>query len=252
MPLSLCPFFPVSHIPLPLQNYKMEHIIHSPNISQTGIRAFFTTRHFSENHRSIREALLGEPSIGNNKLYMPVQKHTSNVHVLEMNLDPVIADAVITDRTDVLIGVIVADCVPVLVYDHVRRIIGAVHAGWRGTAGGILQKTLQKMKDRFNTQPENILIAIGPSIGKCSYEVAIDVKDAVGKITGQGNYYETREDKFMMDLAEANRLQALNSGIPESSIWKSEDCTYCNPAQYYSYRYSKETAGRQGGFIGMW
>jgi copper oxidase (laccase) domain-containing protein len=56
----------------------------------------------------------------------------------------------------------------------------------------------------------------------------------------------------MIDLAEANRIQALNSGVQEINIWKSEDCTFCNPEKYYSYRYSKETVGRQGGFIGMW
>jgi len=230
----------------------MNAIIQSPNIGSTGITSFFTTKHFSENHGSIRNALLKEFRLEEDKIYMPIQKHTNHVHVLESNLDPVVADAVITDRADVLIGVIVADCVPVLVYDQKNRIIGAVHAGWKGTAGGILEKTLLLMMERFNSRPDDVLVSIGPSIKKCSYEVNADVKNAVESKTGPGNYIEPKKDKYMVDLAEANRIQALNSGVQKINIWKSEDCTFCNPDKYYSYRHSKETAGRQGGFIGMW
>ncbi|UCH81174.1 MAG: peptidoglycan editing factor PgeF [Nitrospiraceae bacterium] len=230
----------------------METIIKPPNINSTGIRAFFTSRHFCKSHASIKEALLNESGCDKDKVYLPVQKHTNNVHVLDLHFNPVVADAVITKRTDVLIGVIVADCVPVLIYDRARKVIGAVHAGWRGTADGILPHALLKMNNLFNSRPDNVLVAIGPSIGKCSYEVNTDVKDAVENKTGKGNYYEMRGDKFMMDLAEANRIQALNSGVSELNIWKSDECTFCNPDKFYSYRYAKETDGRQGGFIGMW
>ena len=200
----------------------------------------------------MREALLGESGLEDDKIFLPIQKHTSHVHALELNMDPVIADAVITDRPDVLIGIVVADCVPVLVYDRSRKIIGAVHAGWKGTAGGILEKTLLLMKEMFNSSPEHVLVSIGPSIRKCSYEVNADVKDAVESKTGTGNYIYPQRDKYMVDLAEANRIQAINSGVKEINIWKSEDCTYCNPQKYYSYRYAKAPPGRQGGFIGMW
>jgi len=227
-------------------------IIQSPNINTTNITAFFTSKHFSQNLNNIRESLSKALNLEEEKIYLPVQKHTNHIHVLELNHDPVIADAVITDRADVLIGVIVADCVPVLVYDKENKIIGAVHAGWKGTAGGILEKTLLLMMERFNSHPNDILISIGPSIKKCSYEVDVDVKAAVENRTGPGSYFEPRENKYMVDLAEANRIQALNYKVPEKNIWISEDCTYCNPAKYYSYRYRKETTGRQGGFIGMW
>jgi len=230
----------------------METIIHSPNISSTGIRAFFTSKHFSENHNSMREALLKEFRLEEDKIYLPIQKHTNHIHILESNINPVVADAVITDRPDVLIGIIVADCVPVLVYDQHRKIICAVHAGWKGTAGGILEKALSLMMERFNARPGDVLVSIGPSIKKCSYEVDVHVKDAVESKTGQGNYIDPKGDTYMLDLAEANRVQALNSGVQEKHIWKSEDCTFCNPDKYYSYRYAKETTGRQGGFIGMW
>ena len=230
----------------------MESIIQSPNISSAGIRAFFTSKHFSENHNSMRDALLKKLSLEEDQVYLPVQKHTSHIHVLESSLDPVAADAVITDRPEVLIGIIVADCVPVLVHDQKNNIIGAAHAGWKGTAEGILEKTLLLMMERFHSRPDDVLVSIGPSIKKCSYEVDPHVKDALESRTGPGNYSDPKGDKYMVDLAEANRIQALNSGVPERNIWKSEDCTYCNPDKYYSYRYRKETTGRQGGFIGMW
>jgi YfiH family protein len=230
----------------------MDTIIHSPNINSTGITAFFTSKHFSQDHNNIREALSKEFKLDEEKIYLPIQKHTNDIHVLESNINPVIADSVITDRADVFIGVIVADCVPVLVYDQKNKIIGAVHAGWKGTAGGILEKTLLLMMERFNSRPDDVLVSIGPSIKKCSYEVDADVKDAVESRTGPGNYLEPKNYKYMIDLAEANRIQAINSGVLERNIWKSEDCTYCNPDKYYSYRYRRETSGRQGGFIGMW
>ncbi len=230
----------------------MKSIIHTPNIRTTGIRAFFTTRHFSEHHISIREALYEEYGLADDSVYLPIQKHTNHIHVLESDMHPETADAVITDRTDVFIGVVVADCVPVLVYDQNRKIIAAVHAGWKGTAGGILEKTLLLMIERFNSLPVDILVAIGPSIKKCSYEVDARVKDAVKIRTGQGNYIDPKGDKYMLDLAEANRIQAFNAGVPDYNIWKSEDCTFCNPDTYYSYRYARETRGRQGAFIGMW
>ena len=200
----------------------------------------------------MRQALYEEFGLAEDKIYLPIQKHTNHIHVLEANIDTVVADAVITNRPDILIGIVVADCVPVLMYDQNRKIIGAVHAGWKGTAGGILEKTLQLMMERFKSRPDDVLVSVGPSIKKCSYEVDAHVKDAVKSKTGQGNYIDPMGNKYMLDLAEANRIQALHSGVPEKNIWKSEDCTFCNPEKYYSYRYAKETAGRQGGFIGMW
>jgi YfiH family protein len=231
---------------------KMKNIIEPPNIKSAGINAFFTLKQFSENQNSVKKALTNNLGIENKRIFIPIQKHTDNVHVLKSDMKPVTADAVITDRPNVLIGVIVADCVPVLIYDRNKKVIGAVHAGWKGTASGILEKTLSLMTEKFNSGPDDLLVSIGPSIKKCSYEVDADVKQAVESGTGPGDYIDQRGEKYMVDLAEANMIQSLNHGIPEINIWKSEDCTFCNPGKYYSYRYMKGSKGRQGGFIGMW
>jgi YfiH family protein len=227
-------------------------LIKPANITSSRIKAFFTTRTVAGNHDDLRGFLAGEYDISKDDIYMPVQKHTNKIHVLEADKEPVIADAVITNNKYMFIGVVVADCVPVLLYDHTKGVIGAVHAGWRGTAQEILKKTIRSMCEKYNSLPEDIKVAIGPSIRGCRYEVGEEVVKGVQWATGTGDYYRKNGEKFYVDLASANKLQALSEGVAENNIWQSEDCTFCNPSRYYSYRYSGGTKGRQGGFIGMW
>jgi YfiH family protein len=184
-------------------------------------------------------------------IYMPVQRHTDHVHVLRFDMDRKVSDAVLTRRANVLLGVVVADCVPILLHDPVRMVCGAVHAGWRGTASGILKKTISVMVKEFYSNPSDILMAIGPSIRWCCYHVGREVLDAVKLTTGDGEYQMSRGSTLCLDLPSANRVQALSKGLSEKNILMSDECTYCNPHKYYSYRYAKGPTGRQGGFIGM-
>jgi YfiH family protein len=140
--------------------------------------------------------------------------------------------------------------VPILIYEQQRGIIGAVHAGWRGTAAGILKKTIAMIIERFSGSPGGFYVAIGPSIKGCSYEVDHEVNDAVVKATGAGDYYSKKGGKYFLDLPSANKYQALSLGVPEENIWVSDECTYCNPDKFYSYRYAHGSTGRQGAFIG--
>lgn len=211
------------------------------------VKAFFTGKELGADADSI-SSMLG---ISKDKIYMPVQKHTDKVIILDSDLSPKIGDAVITKEKGMLIGVQVADCVPVLLYDRIRSVIGAVHAGWRGTSEGILRKTIGKMTERFFCAPENILIAIGPSIRWCCYGVDYDVFKKVKHATGEGEYHIQKDGKYCLDLPTANRYQALSLGVPETNIWISDECTFCFPDRFYSYRFAKGTTGRQGGFIGM-
>lgn len=226
--------------------------IKPPNIISSNVRAFFTTKKCFDNDDNICESLAERFEIPNDKIYLPIQKHTNKIYVLGLDCMPVVADAVVTDRKHIFIGVVVADCVPILLYDTDKGVIGAVHAGWRGTAEQILINTINIMRTHFHCLPENISLAIGPSIRKCSYEVGEEVKEAVQGATGEGDYYIKKGDKYFVDLSSANRIQALTAGISAGNIWQSEDCTFCNPDKYHSYRYNGGAAGRQGGFIGMW
>jgi len=209
------------------------------------INGFFTTRFLGLAEIS---RLLNIPF---ENLYLPIQKHTEKVFVLDHDINPPIADAVITKRRGILIGVQVADCVPIILYDKKMHIVGAVHAGWRGTASGILKNTIEKMTARFYTSPSEILIAIGPSIRWCCYGVGYEVIDAVKKTIGEGDYFMKKADKYYLDLPSANKYQALSMGISQQNIWIYDECTFCHPEKYYSYRFSKGITGRQYGFIGL-
>ena len=211
------------------------------------VSACFTGKNPGADLQSIAERY----GISRAQIYLPVQKHTDKIMVIDASSEPAIADAVITKQKGLLIGVQVADCVPILLFDPHKQVVAAVHAGWRGTAEAILKKTLHAFSERFFSDPADILVAIGPSIRQCCYEVDGDVIRAVSHATGDGAYIRTKGDKFCLDLASANMLQALTMGIPESNTWISDDCTFCSPEKFFSYRFSRGLAGRQAGFIGL-
>jgi len=189
--------------------------------------------------------------ISKTHIYMPVQKHTDKVLMLDARREPSIADAVVTNEKGILIGVQVADCVPLLLYDPRKNAAAAIHAGWRGTAAAILKKTLNVMMNRFSCDPVDILVAIGPSIRGCCYAVGPEVIAAIVRSTGKGAYRLVQKGKHCIDLAVANRDQALSMNIPEANIWLSRDCTFCNPEQYFSYRCARGSTGRQAAFIAV-
>jgi YfiH family protein len=247
-----------------------EPIINPPIFSGFPVNAFFTTK----TSGSDKDAVSKIAGIASNSIYLPIQKHTDKVLIVDYDVEPKIADAVITNRKDILIGVQVADCVPILLYDMQKNVVGAVHAGWRGTAEEILKKTIKAMMDRFCSIPSDIVIAIGPGIRWCCYGVGYEVIEAVEKVTSYGdcprftdadrrrrigtvpapkskNYIIKKGEKYCLDLPTANKYQALSLGVPLENIWMSDECTFCLPEKYYSYRYAKGTTGRQCGFIGI-
>ena len=219
-----------------------------PDIFNENVQAFFTDRIIGADKKKLGKVL----SIKEEDIFLPSQKHTDIVHTIDFDLKPKTADAVVTDRKGILIGVQVADCVPILIFDGRRSIAGAVHAGWRGTAAQIIKKTIFAMRECFSSRPEDLLIALGPSIRQCCYLVGKEVVDAVQEAAGDGNCYRVANDgKYLLDLSYANVLQMMSLGVSEKNIWVSDDCTSCLRDKYYSYRVSKVYNGSQGGFIGI-
>jgi polyphenol oxidase len=218
-----------------------------PDFFEDTVTAFFTGKDPGADLHEICRII----GIKRENIYMPIQMHTDKIILVRSLSKPEIADAVVTQERGIVVGVQTADCVPVLVYAKPKGVIGAVHAGWRGTAEGILKKTIMMIADRFYVEGHDIMIAIGPSIKGCCYEVGGDVADAVGRGTGEGKYCRSKNGKYLIDLPVANKLQALSLGVPESNIWISDECTFCRPERYYSYRFAKGPTGRQAGFIGI-
>lgn len=159
-----------------------------------------------------------------------------------------ICDGQITDRPGVALVTFAADCTPILLFDPVRRAIGAVHAGWRGTAQGIAAKAVAAMVREFGCRPEHIQAAIGPCIGKCCFETDWDVPqamlDALGPKAVTG--FTQQGDKYYVDLKFCNALWLQRAGIGQLDI--SPDCTRCNPDRYWSHR---ATGGRRGSLAGI-
>jgi polyphenol oxidase len=223
---------------------KMENIIQPPNMTHPRIEAFFTMK--TLNHP---EAMMHEIFPSGTEMYMPIQRHTDRVIILEKNGSPEIADAVLTQKRELFIGICVADCIPVLLFDKRKFAAGAVHAGWRGTAAQILGKTIQVMIEQYQSLPDDIMIALGPGIKGCCYEVGPEVRDAICRVAGDESYAVKKGEKYFIDLPTVNKLQAVRLGVPEKNIWVSHECTYCNHNKYHSFRYHKDHAGRQAGFI---
>jgi YfiH family protein len=224
----------------------MDNLVFPPNFKDKNVVAFFTTK---ASGRVNPKYFV--PKTSGSTIYLPIQKHTDKVLVLDDDLEPKIGDAVVTNRKDIFIGVQTADCVPVLLFDSNKNVIAAIHAGWRGTAAGILKKTINLMYQRYLSEPDGIFMAVGPSIRWRCYDVGYDVIEAVKKETGKGDYFLKIGEKYFIDLATANMYQALALGIKKENIWISEECTYCLPEKYFSYRFSKGLSGRQYGLIGL-
>jgi polyphenol oxidase len=171
------------------------------------------------------------------------------------------ADAFVSSSRDVAVAIRVADCVPLLMADRTRDVVAAVHAGWRGTAARAAVAALEAMEREFGTTPADVIVAIGPSIGPCCYEVGSELVDAFAA-AGHERYLIDRwflapapprgsreRVRLRLDVAGANRDQLLLAGVPEDQIYSSGLCTAMHLGVLTSYRVEKEAAGRLAGVI---
>lgn len=156
-------------------------------------------------------------------------------------------DGLLTDRPGVALGIRTADCVPLFFVDRTRRVIGAAHAGWRGTALGIAARMVATLTERFSSRPDDILAVIGPAIGPCCYEVDIPVFEAFSAMPGAVQFLRPCREKgrWMLDLALANRLQIREAGVPSGNVYTSGLCTACRQDLFFSHRAGGGRTGRQ-------
>ncbi len=159
------------------------------------------------------------------------------------------ADGLITNIPNLPLVIFTADCIPILLYDPIKRVVGAVHAGWRGTALGIARKAVLQMEAEFGCQPKDILSAIGPGLSQCCFETDQDVPDAMFDALGASAvpYIERRGEKYHVDLKGINALWLSQTGIIHISI--SKDCTRCQNTLYWSHRIMQQNRGSQAALI---
>lgn len=178
---------------------------------------------------------------------IPRQTHTTHVQVIEdlpawEELQDV--DAVVTHRKDFCLCVSTADCIPILIYDAAKQVIAAVHAGWRGTVGRIVGKTLEVMSARYGTEGKNVVACLGPGISLESFEVGDEVYDAFAVAGFDMRRIARKFDKWHLDLWEANRLQLLAHGVLPGRIEVVGICTYQNYEDFFSARRLGVKSGR--------
>jgi YfiH family protein len=166
-------------------------------------------------------------------------------------------DGLITDVPGLLLGVGTADCVPVLVVDVEKRVVAAFHAGWRGTVARIVERGVAIMGAEYGSRVDNLVAAVGPSIGACCYAVGEEVR---AEFAGQFGYAEELfrplNASVRLDLWEANRRQLVEAGIGEERIAVVGECTACardesGALRYFSHRGEKGVAGRMLNVVGL-
>lgn len=164
-----------------------------------------------------------------------------------------LADGLVTNVPGLALTVFSADCGVILLYDPESACVGAVHAGWRGCAAGILEETVRTMGTAYGARPETILAAVGPCIGQCCFETDGDVpaamKDALG--ADAEPYLERRREKWHVDLAGLNRQWLLHAGVPAGNIDVSGVCTACRTDLLWSYRRMGDQRGAQAAMIAL-
>jgi YfiH family protein len=183
------------------------------------------------------------------------QVHSANVVVATAPRSPetphLQADAIITNQPRLVLMMRFADCVPILLHDPIRKAVGIVHAGWLGTVRSIVSIAVGAMQNQFQSNPADLLAAIGPSIGPDHYEVGSDVVTQVKQAFGSEASKILSDDDCVIkfNLWEANRLLLERAGVKHIEV--AELCTACHTEDWFSHRAEKGRTGRFGAFISL-
>ena len=199
--------------------------------------------HVKTNLESLAALLPERPRV----IVIPRQTHTTNVRVItdvptSEELQDV--DAVVTHLKDFCLCVSTADCVPVLLYDKEKQVIAAIHAGWRGTVGRIVEKTIEVMRTQYGTEGKDLVACIGPSISLESFEVGDEVYAAFEEAGFNMTRIARRYEKWHLDLWEANRVQLLANGVLSEHIEVAGICTFQCYEDFFSARRLGIKSGR--------
>ena len=229
-----------------------------------------------------RELFLEELGVANGRKSWPLvtlrQIHSDLIHRVDrVPQQPVAGDGLITDTPGLLLAVQIADCLPIIVADRKRRAVGVFHAGWRGTVKRVVEKGVGEMRKHFGSDPGDLVVAIGPGVQRCCYEVGEEVRtrfeaqfayagslfrevkesDPVREkypllfLTARAPGHSEWPVKLFLDLVEANRRQLLDAGVMAKNIDAMAPCTACHTELLFSFRAEKGVTGRLMGAAGI-
>lgn len=225
----------------------------------SGIEHFFTTRDFVLTAGELtelqdltiknRNLLCDYLNITQDRLYKVKQTHSTNISLVKEYTNFYDdCDALITNIENSAAILNFADCTPIILYDEKNNAASIVHAGWRGTAGEILKKTVIRMQEEFDSKPEEIVAAIGPAIGKCCFSTDEDVFDKLIKDKDENIYsYDTETNKYHIDLKLLNKKQLLDTGVVKIDV--CDYCTSCMSNIFFSYRKESGKTARHSAII---
>lgn len=224
----------------------------------TGMYASFNCTHYcGDNPRHVaanREKLCHDWGIAPDRLFIPRQVHDVQVAVVDeefltlsadeqcARLDGV--DAMVSPLPYCALAISTADCVPILIYDTRARIVAAAHAGWRGTVGGIVSRVMECMASHYGTRGSDVRAIIGPSISLRAFEVGDEVYEAFSAVGFPMDRIARREEKWHIDLWEANHHLLLEAGLNPTDIHVAGICTFNNSDRFFSARRLGIASGR--------
>jgi len=229
-----------------------------------------------------RKIFLKQLGVANGRKGWPLvtlrQIHSDLIHRVEaIPQTPLAGDGLITDTPGLVLAVQTADCFPIILADRKRRAVGVFHAGRRGTAQRIAEKGIGEMRKHFHSDPRNLVAAIGPGVEGCCYEIGEEVRTRFEAQFAYGSslFREVKESdpvrekypllfltarapghsalpvKLFLDLAEANRRQLLDAGVPAKNIDKIGPCTACHTEMLFSFRGDNGMTGRMMAVAGI-
>ena len=241
---------------LPLILKKNDGFYSIPILEEYRLKAVFTTRKYDMGFQQslygprhlLRKQVYKKMGLRGARLVRPSQVHGDSVCVVNgqhkdrgaYHRSTVLqeTDALITAERRLPLAILTADCLPIFLFDPNKRVIAMVHAGWRGVHKKIITKTVQKMSGSFKTSPSDLIVALGPALRTCCYEVGGEFRNLFpGAIYSRGK-------KLYFDIAAAATEQMLKCGIAAGHIYDSHICTSCLHSEFFSYRKEGLRAGR--------
>ncbi len=207
--------------------------------------------HIRKNREILTDAFGLSPSV----LLTVNQVHEDGILVVDsawpQDYSGASCDAIISDRPGLAIGVLTADCVPVLLFDPDHLTVAVIHAGWKGTSLDLPGNTVATMVDRFNTRPENLMAVVGPSIGPCCYEIDEPVYSVFSRRHDSRSKWTkgVSPSSWMLNLPQGNVDLLVESGVRRENVVLIDICTRCRRDLFYSHRGDRGTTGRQISFI---
>ncbi len=194
-----------------------------------------------------RRRFFGALHIGLDELAFPMQCHSTSAMSVSTWGGYEDRDALITREFGVFLVVSVADCVPIFLFDPVTRSVAGIHAGWRGTSGGIVRNVMALLSTEHGVRAEDVVAFVGPAAGMCCYEVSKDV----GSLFNQTLVKQESGGSWKVDLKGENVRQLKEAGVPHGNIEQHAGCTIHEAEQYHSYRRDGSRSGRMMGVIGI-